>query len=152
VRRLARRLAAEARDDALDESVDVLAQVRPRRRRPGVRRATATPPYPVSNACAWCEGYSLHAEVVIEPAGALAPWRRSTGPVAPRLPQDSSPAQDAGGGSHARGGDGGFYSGDPPTQLGQELLWVTELGERRQRERVVPIRSAGGCSRAGAKR
>ena len=53
VRRIARRLAAEARDDAVDEGNDVLAQEhRPRRRRPGIRRARATLPCAMSNTCA----------------------------------------------------------------------------------------------------
>jgi hypothetical protein len=66
VRRIARRLAADARDDAVDEGVDVLAQVQadaaatwrsPREGNPTVRG--------VKRLHAWCEGYSLHAEVVI---------------------------------------------------------------------------------------
>lgn len=53
VRRSARRLADEARDEAGDKGVDVLAQgSRPRRRRPGVRRPTASRPCVASSGCA----------------------------------------------------------------------------------------------------
>ena len=66
VRRLARRLADEARDDRVEEGVDVLAQVQaeaaatwrsPQNRKPTVRG--------VERLRAWCEGFSLHAGVVI---------------------------------------------------------------------------------------
>jgi hypothetical protein len=66
VRRIVRRLADEARDDSLDEDVAALTQVQaeaattwrsPQNRKPTVRG--------VERLRAWCEGFSLHAGVVI---------------------------------------------------------------------------------------
>jgi hypothetical protein len=64
--RIARRLADEARGDSVEEGVDVLAQVQaeaattwrsPHNGKPTVRG--------VERLRAWCEGFSLHAGVVI---------------------------------------------------------------------------------------
>lgn len=66
VRLLACRLANEVRDDSVDEGIDVLAQIQaeaaatwcsPQNGKPTARG--------VERLRAWCEGFSLHADVVV---------------------------------------------------------------------------------------